>query len=291
MGFRFRKRISLGKILHFNLSKSGVSTSIGRPGATVNLGKRPKLTVGIPGSGLSYQASLPKRKRTKPTQASALPSDPLALKGRRLLEIIDQLKVLPPLDGEHDPLPGLKQRLEVLGEGIELLRDIQAIRPGEPIERALKSFEALLEWNRWTQINYTDHTEETADAEKNADADFQANKLTDQHSGKRSGDISERRGRTNTKRSRLALDSAAGEAWFSVSFYWYWLDWFPIQEIGARLRTRPCLRSPQKSRERSCARQSQWGYPITTKPEAQRFRASRLSNCANAAGRSDSTRR
>jgi hypothetical protein len=75
MGFRFRKRISLGKFLHFDLSKSGVSTSIGRPGATVNLGKRPKLTVGIPGSGLSYQASLPKRKRTKPTQASACSPD------------------------------------------------------------------------------------------------------------------------------------------------------------------------------------------------------------------------
>src|ERR1700730_40661 len=118
MGFRFRKRISLGKFLHFNLSKLGVSTSIGRPGATVNLGKRPKLTVRIPGSGLSYQASLPKRKRTKSMPAPTLsPPDPLALKGRRLLEIINELKGLPPLDDEHDPLPGLKQRLELIADG------------------------------------------------------------------------------------------------------------------------------------------------------------------------------
>ena len=49
MGFRFRKRISLGKFLHFNISKSGISTSIGRPGATVNLGKRtPEIAAGFP---------------------------------------------------------------------------------------------------------------------------------------------------------------------------------------------------------------------------------------------------
>jgi len=181
MTWRFRKRIKILPGLWINLSKGPPSLSIGGRGATTNISKRGVAsTVGLPGTGISYRFG-PKRTRKKSTppthEASALPSDPLALKGRRLLEIIDQLKVLPPLDGEHDPLPGLKQRLEVLGEGIELLRDIQAIRPGEPIERALKSFEALLEW---TQINYTDHTEETADAEKNADADFQANKLTDQ---------------------------------------------------------------------------------------------------------------
>ncbi|MBN8749504.1 MAG: DUF4236 domain-containing protein [Variovorax sp.] len=55
MGFRFRKRIKLMPGVHLNLSKSGVSTSVGRNGATVNL--RPgkiRGTVGIPGSGLSY---------------------------------------------------------------------------------------------------------------------------------------------------------------------------------------------------------------------------------------------
>ncbi|WP_238533065.1 DUF4236 domain-containing protein, partial [Vibrio anguillarum] len=59
MGFKFRKRIKIAPGLHVNLSKSGVSTSIGKPGATVNIGKKGvKATVGIPGSGLSYSQNL-----------------------------------------------------------------------------------------------------------------------------------------------------------------------------------------------------------------------------------------
>lgn len=59
MGFRFRKTISIIPGVRLNLSKSGVSTSIGRPGATINIGKRGvRETVGIPGSGLSYSDML-----------------------------------------------------------------------------------------------------------------------------------------------------------------------------------------------------------------------------------------
>ena len=55
MGFRFRKSIKLFPGVRLNLSKSGVSTSIGRPGATINIGQRgTRATVGIPGTGLSY---------------------------------------------------------------------------------------------------------------------------------------------------------------------------------------------------------------------------------------------
>jgi hypothetical protein len=59
MPLRFRRSIRLGKGIRFNLSKSGISTSIGKPGATVNIGKRGvKTTVSIPGSGLSYSKNL-----------------------------------------------------------------------------------------------------------------------------------------------------------------------------------------------------------------------------------------
>jgi hypothetical protein len=55
MGFRFRRSIKLAPGLRINLSKSGVSTSIGGRGATVNVrGDRVRETVGIPGSGMSY---------------------------------------------------------------------------------------------------------------------------------------------------------------------------------------------------------------------------------------------
>jgi hypothetical protein len=60
MGFRFRKIISVIPGVKINLSKSGVSTSLGGRGATVNVGSTGKKTVtlGLPGTGLSYQLPL-----------------------------------------------------------------------------------------------------------------------------------------------------------------------------------------------------------------------------------------
>jgi peptidoglycan hydrolase-like protein with peptidoglycan-binding domain len=56
MGFRFRKSVRLGKLVRLNFSGSGVSLGLGPPGLNVNLGpKGVRKTVGIPGSGLSYQ--------------------------------------------------------------------------------------------------------------------------------------------------------------------------------------------------------------------------------------------
>lgn len=57
MGFRFRKRIKLAPGVHLNLSKGGISTSIGGNGLTANFrnGKQ-KTTVGIPGTGLSFES-------------------------------------------------------------------------------------------------------------------------------------------------------------------------------------------------------------------------------------------
>ena len=55
MGFRFRKSFKVLPGVRLNLSKSGTSWSLGKPGATVNLkGDRVRGTVGIPGTGLSY---------------------------------------------------------------------------------------------------------------------------------------------------------------------------------------------------------------------------------------------
>jgi hypothetical protein len=57
MGFRFRRRVSIFPGLRLNISKSGVSTSIGRRGATLNISKRgTRTTIGLPGSGISWQS-------------------------------------------------------------------------------------------------------------------------------------------------------------------------------------------------------------------------------------------
>lgn len=59
LGFRFQKRISLLPGVRINLSKSGVSTSIGPRGADVNIGKDGvTANAGIPGTGLSYRQKL-----------------------------------------------------------------------------------------------------------------------------------------------------------------------------------------------------------------------------------------
>ena len=54
--FRFRKAISILPGVKVNLSKTGVSTSVGGKGATFNIGHGKKnVTLGIPGTGLSYR--------------------------------------------------------------------------------------------------------------------------------------------------------------------------------------------------------------------------------------------
>ncbi len=56
MGFRFRKRIRLGKGIWINLSKKGGSLSVGGRGATMNVSKKGvRDTFSAPGTGLSYQ--------------------------------------------------------------------------------------------------------------------------------------------------------------------------------------------------------------------------------------------
>lgn len=55
MPLRFRKTLRILPGVRLNFSKSGASVSVGKKGATVNIRPdRQKVTVGVPGSGLSY---------------------------------------------------------------------------------------------------------------------------------------------------------------------------------------------------------------------------------------------
>jgi hypothetical protein len=59
MGFRFQKRLSILPGVRVNLSKGGVSTSLGPRGADVNIGRSGINTnAGIPGTGLSYRSKV-----------------------------------------------------------------------------------------------------------------------------------------------------------------------------------------------------------------------------------------
>ena len=59
MGFRFQKRLSILPGVRINLSKGGLSTSLGPRGADINIGREGVTTsAGIPGTGLSYRSKL-----------------------------------------------------------------------------------------------------------------------------------------------------------------------------------------------------------------------------------------
>jgi hypothetical protein len=73
LGFRFQKRISILPGVRINLSKSGVSTSLGPRGADVNIGKDGvTANAGIPGTGLSYRQKLGGGASAKKTKGGLL---------------------------------------------------------------------------------------------------------------------------------------------------------------------------------------------------------------------------
>ncbi len=60
MGIRFRKTITIAPGIRINLSKSGVSATVGPKGATLGIGRGGvHANVGIPGSGIFYRKKLP----------------------------------------------------------------------------------------------------------------------------------------------------------------------------------------------------------------------------------------
>ena len=64
MGIRFRKRIKILPGVNLNLSKSGISTTIGVKGASVNIGKNGVYgNAGIPGTGIYMRERLSAKKK------------------------------------------------------------------------------------------------------------------------------------------------------------------------------------------------------------------------------------
>jgi hypothetical protein len=60
MGFRFFRRINVIPGIRLNVSKSGISTSVGGRGAWFTFGNRaPRATDGLPGTGIGYTTTNP----------------------------------------------------------------------------------------------------------------------------------------------------------------------------------------------------------------------------------------
>lgn len=65
MAWNFRKRIKIAPGVHLNLSKGGISTSIGPKGAKVTFGKNGTyINKGIPGTGLYSRERLSGRNKS-----------------------------------------------------------------------------------------------------------------------------------------------------------------------------------------------------------------------------------
>lgn len=75
MGLRFHPSLKLIPGLRLNISKSGPSLSVGRPGMTETIGlKRTRTTLGLPGSGLSYSTSRSWRRKAAADDAPVAPA-------------------------------------------------------------------------------------------------------------------------------------------------------------------------------------------------------------------------
>ena len=74
--FRFRRSFKLFPGVRINLSKTGISTSVGVRGATVNLrGEKITTTVGVHGTGISYRGSESLHPGTHAMQAESSPDN------------------------------------------------------------------------------------------------------------------------------------------------------------------------------------------------------------------------
>ncbi|WP_096434753.1 DUF4236 domain-containing protein [Alteribacter populi] len=74
MSFRFQKRVRVAPGVRLNVSKRGLSTSVGPRGASMTVGKRGLHgNVGLPGTGLSYRKKLNSKGRKNQTRKTPSP--------------------------------------------------------------------------------------------------------------------------------------------------------------------------------------------------------------------------
>ena len=89
MELRYRKSTEVLPGVKLNLSKSGISTSVGKRGAKLNFSRRgTRATVGLPGSGLSYSTMIGKRRSRRVSSRSASRSS-LAADRERIMRDYD----------------------------------------------------------------------------------------------------------------------------------------------------------------------------------------------------------
>ncbi len=79
MAFRYRRRINILPGVHLNVSRSGISTTLGVRGASMTFGKRGRyINTGIPGTGISWRSRVGSTPRedaeAEPKQEAEVPA-------------------------------------------------------------------------------------------------------------------------------------------------------------------------------------------------------------------------
>ena len=93
MGFRFHRTVRLFPGLRLNVSKSGVSASIGTRGAWLTFGRKgTRATVGLPGTGISYTQTTPAHQHQDAGDQDA-GAPPARASGRWLLVLLVLLAI------------------------------------------------------------------------------------------------------------------------------------------------------------------------------------------------------
>lgn len=89
MGLRLRRRVGLLRGVRLNVSRGGLSVSIGRPGAWMTFGPagRRRATLGWPGSGLSYTVQSRGGRQPGGSAAQAVPDAGGAPSGAGLIAL------------------------------------------------------------------------------------------------------------------------------------------------------------------------------------------------------------
>lgn len=154
MGFRFKKSIRIFPGVRLNISKSGISVSLGVPGATVNLGKTgARTTVGLPGTGLSYSVFNPYGQRAPEDNDASSPACPDEGAGRafgvsnaRNIESVDteQLTSATLTDVQDEIVKAAGQRQELEAALKECVSECRARAKG--LQRKRSWYGSLLFW-------------------------------------------------------------------------------------------------------------------------------------------------
>jgi len=138
MAWRYRKRIKIIPGVHLNLSRSGITTSVGVRGASVTLGKNGSyLNTGIPGTGIYQRQKLSGSNFNKPSTLNLTPHE---INGSEIDIVSSDIQEITSQD-----MQGIKKAIIMAGnQRSELKKDLVNLRSKHRLYQLKLAFSYLL---------------------------------------------------------------------------------------------------------------------------------------------------